>query len=124
VLDVPTVSGATYFFRRRMWDAVDVTVRCTARSLLDAEGAFLPTRHFYEETYCSYHARLHDWRVVYLGTAKMIHLWHRSSTVGSQDILGPRAYFLRALDRPTAWRRVMARLVLANQTRGQQSGTR
>jgi GT2 family glycosyltransferase len=97
VLDVPTVSGATYFFRRRMWEQL-TDCPLFRQVAPEAEGAFLPTRHFYEETYCSYHARLHDWRVVYLGTAKMIHLWHRSSTVGSQDILGPRAYFLRALE--------------------------
>ena len=97
VIDVPTVSGATYFFRRKMWD--ELTACPLYRKVAPgAEGAFLPTRHFYEETYCSYHARLHDWRVVYVGTAKMIHLWHRSSPPGSQDIVGPRSDFLRALE--------------------------
>ena len=97
VLDVPTVSGATYFFRRSMWDELTACPKYR-QVAAGAEGAFLPTKHFYEETWCSYHARMHGWRVVYLGTAKMIHLWHRSSTVGSQDIVGPRAHFLRALE--------------------------
>lgn len=85
VHDVPTVSGATYFVRRSMWE--QLTDCYLYRQVApDAEGAFLPTRHFYEETWCSYHARAHGWRVVYLGTAKMIHQWHKSSPVGSQPL--------------------------------------
>ena len=96
VLDVPTVSGATYFVRRATWEQLTL---CEAYQSVapDADGAFLPTPHFYEETWCSYHARLHGWRVVYLGNTKMVHLWHQSSPVGSQDIITPREYFLRAL---------------------------
>lgn len=77
-LDVPTVSGATYFVRRATWD--ELTECPTYQEYAEAEGAFLPTRHFYEETFCSYHARAHDWRVVYAGGAHMIHEWHRSSS--------------------------------------------
>lgn len=66
----------------------------------DTEGAFLPTRHYFEETYCSEHARAHGWDVMYAGTVNMIHEWHRSSPQGSlgQDIWDEsEAMFLRAL---------------------------
>lgn len=94
-LSVPTVSGATYFARRTMWDEL---TRCPdfQRVAAGAEGAFLPTAHFYEETWCSYHARAHEWDVVYLGTAAMKHLWHRSSPPGSQDMSSPQTYFRQA----------------------------
>lgn len=82
VMDVPTVSGATYFVRRKMWDAL--TSCCTYQDVTPgAQGAFLTTPHYFDETFCSYHSRAHGWRVVYLGTVKMIHVWHASSPVGS-----------------------------------------
>lgn len=95
VLSVPTVSGATYFARRSMWNEL---TRCAdfQKVAAGAEGAFLPTAHFYEETWCSYHARAHEWEVVYLGTTSMRHLWHRSSPQGSKDMLGPQTYFRQA----------------------------
>lgn len=82
VVNVPTVSGATYFARRTMWKELTECVDYQSVAP-DASGAFLPTKHFYEETWCSYHARAHKWRVVYLGTVSMVHQWHRSSPVGS-----------------------------------------
>lgn len=95
VLDVPTVSGATYFVRRSCWDEL---TRCSSfqETAPGAEGAFLPTVHFYEETWCSYHARAHEWAVVYLGTTWMRHLWHRSSPQGSKDMNGPQLFFRQA----------------------------
>lgn len=80
-IHVPTVSGATYFVRRSMWESL---TECEEfRSVApDAEGAFLPTRHYFEETYCSYHAREHGWDVAYNGHINMIHEWHKSSPVG------------------------------------------
>lgn len=97
VLDVPTVSGATYFVRRSMWkeltDCVDYATVAPG-----AEGAFLPTKHFYEETWCSYHARAHHWRVVYLGTVRMIHQWHRSSPIGSVTLGEAEEYFRKACE--------------------------
>jgi GT2 family glycosyltransferase len=95
VRDVPTASGATYFARRRMWEEL-TACPYYQRVAPDALGAFLPTDHFYEETWCSYHARAHDWRVVYLGTVKMIHEWHRSSPEGSIPMLEAREYFRQA----------------------------
>lgn len=95
VLDVPTVSGATYFMRRSVW--TDLTACPEYREVApEATGAFLPTKHFYEETWFSYHARAHGHRVVYLGTAHMIHEWHRSSPVGSITLNEAEQYFRRA----------------------------
>lgn len=92
---VNTVSGATYFVRRAMWDQLAGCVQ-----YLDAApgalGAFLPTQHFFEETFCSYHAKAHGWQVVYHGPSAMIHEWHRSSALGSQDFETPRRLFLDA----------------------------
>lgn len=95
VLDVPTVSGATYFVRRATWDEL-TDCPLYQSSAPDAEGAFLPTQHFYEETFCSYHALAHGWRVVYLGTAHMLHQWHRSSPIGSVSLAPAEEYFRSA----------------------------
>lgn len=95
IRNVNTVSGATYFVRREMWDQL---TKCPLyqEAAPGAEGAFLPTKHFYEETFCSYHARYHGWRVVYFGETAMIHKWHRSSPVGSQNFNVPREQFMEA----------------------------
>lgn len=92
VLDVPTVSGATYFMRRSVWDEMTACQNYQAVAP-EAEGGFLPTKHFYEETWFSYHVRQHGHRVVYLGTAHMIHEWHKSSPVGSIMLTEAEQYF-------------------------------
>jgi GT2 family glycosyltransferase len=87
--DCYSVSGSAYFVKRKVWDQLtgcetyrrSVTAYCD-RNLATPLGAFLPTRHYYEETYCSLHARAHGWKVAYLGTATMIHKWHKASAVG------------------------------------------
>jgi glycosyltransferase involved in cell wall biosynthesis len=82
-----TVSGSAYFIRRSTWQ--ELTECPTYRSTVAAmgstgiPGAFLPTKHYYEETWCSYHARAHDWKVVYEGGVSIGHTWHASSPVGS-----------------------------------------
>lgn len=77
----PTVSGAAYFVRRSCWN--ELTTCPTYRQIApEATGAFLPTDHYWEETWCSYHARDHGWDVVYDGRTTMIHEWHRSAKVG------------------------------------------
>lgn len=83
VVDVPTVAGSAYFCKRSVWDEL------TACPLYQqvapgAAGAFLPTQHYYEETYCSYHARAHGHRVVYYGPVTIVHHWHRASPVGGE----------------------------------------
>lgn len=76
-----TVSGSAYFVKRRIWE--ELTYCPFYREAApDALGAFLPTPHYYEETWCSYHAAAHDYKVVYLGSTTMIHKWHRASPVG------------------------------------------
>lgn len=82
IREAVTVSGSAYFTRRSMWN--QLTECPIYRDLYpDAGGAFLPTQHYYEETWCSYHAQAHDWKVMYYGPARMIHHWHMSSKVGS-----------------------------------------
>lgn len=94
VVSVPTVSGATYFVRRTCWQ--ELTECHSYQESTHAQGAFLPTKHFYEETWCSYHARSHAWDVVYLGTVKMIHEWHKSSPVGSIPLSEAEDIFRKA----------------------------
>lgn len=79
--DVPTVSGAAYFCKRSVWDEL-TNCPIYQRSAPAAAGAFLPTKHYYEETYCSYHARIHGHKVVYFGPVTVVHQWHRASPVG------------------------------------------
>lgn len=95
VVDVPTVSGATYFMRRDIWNEL---AHCPLyRGVApDATGAFLPTRHFYEETWYSYHARAHGYTVKYHGDIKMMHSWHKSSPIGSISLSEAEIYFRRA----------------------------
>lgn len=79
--DAISVSGSAYFIRRELWDMLS---DCDFYRIAapEAEGAFLPTPHYYEETWCSYHARAHGWKVAYLGTVGMLHRWHQASPVG------------------------------------------
>lgn len=80
--DAVTVSGAAYFIKRTVWE--QLTSCPIYQGFLEAEGAFLPTPHYYEETFCSYHAIAHGWKVVYYGEACMIHRWHKASELGGR----------------------------------------
>jgi GT2 family glycosyltransferase len=81
VRDAVTVSGSAFFAKRKVWD--ELTDCSIFREVApEAEGAFLPTPHYYEETWASYHAQAHGHRVVYYGPVTMIHKWHRASVVG------------------------------------------
>ena len=76
-----TVSGSAYFIKRSVWD--ELTNCEVYRDLYpDVKGAFLPTTHYYEETWCSYHTQAHGYKVVYLGEAEMIHKWHQATPIG------------------------------------------
>lgn len=80
--EMVTVSGSAYFIRRSVWE--DLTNCPTYQRIApNAEGAFLPTPHYFEETWCSYHARKHGYRVFYDGSISIGHTWHASSSVGS-----------------------------------------
>jgi glycosyltransferase involved in cell wall biosynthesis len=77
-IDCVTVSGSAYFIRRDVWNALMNNEKY--RELYpDATGAFLPTPHYYEETWCSYFARHLDYNVVYDGSVSVGHSWHASS---------------------------------------------
>lgn len=86
--DAVSVSGSAYFVKRLAWDELTActTYQQATTALMEAEahGAFLPTQHYYEETFCSYHARAHGWQVAYHGGVSMIHEWHRASEVGGE----------------------------------------
>lgn len=72
-----TVSGAAYFIKRALWNQL---TQCELyRQVTNAEGAFLPTPHYYEETFCSYHAIEHGSQVIYYGPVCVVHRWHRAS---------------------------------------------
>ena len=73
-----TISGSAYFIKRSVWNAL--TNNSQYRELYpDAKGAFLPTPHYYEETWCSYFARYLGYNVVYDGSVSIGHSWHASS---------------------------------------------
>ena len=82
--DAITVSGSAYFVKRHVWDlmANDAVFKAMYP---DCDGAMLPTPHYYEETWCSYFARHLGYKVAYLGSAMMVHEWHKSSAVGSVE---------------------------------------
>lgn len=80
--DAVSVAGSAYFIKRSVWE--ELTECPVYQTFTHAEGAFLPTRHYYEETFCSYHAIAHGYRCVYFGPAVMIHQWHKSSSVGGR----------------------------------------
>jgi GT2 family glycosyltransferase len=79
--DAVTVMGSIYFIKRQVWEEL---WNCPTyqEAVPGAPGAFLPTPHYYEETFCSYHARAHGWKCVYFGLAKMVHRWHKASPIG------------------------------------------
>lgn len=81
VEEATSVSGSAYFVRRSIWDEM---ASCPTYRRIDpgSMGAFLRTPHYYEETWFSYHAREHGYRVVYDGAVTMIHEWHQASPVG------------------------------------------
>ena len=78
-----TVSGSAYFIRREVWNTL--TNHPQYQEMYPgATGAFLPTPHYYEETWCSYFARHLGYNVVYDGTVSIGHSWHKSSPVGGE----------------------------------------
>lgn len=84
VKDATTVSGSAMFVRRSVFNELANCEKYNGK-FSGIEGAFLPTKHFYEETFLNYHAREHGYRVIYNGEAAMIHAWHKSSPVGSMS---------------------------------------
>lgn len=100
VRDAVTVSGSAYFIDRAVWEELTVCPSFQAVAP-GAQGAFLPTAHYYEETWCSYHAFAHGHRIIYYGLATVIHQWHSASPLGGwaeQQIPASRTYFRKACD--------------------------
>lgn len=81
-----TVSGSAYFIRREAWELLTScpTYVEACKTLIDEkpEGAFLPTPGYWEETFCSYHARAHGYRAWYDGEVSIGHTWHASTPIG------------------------------------------
>lgn len=95
-----TVSGSAFFVKRKVWEEL---TECPLFQEVapDAEGAFLPTPHYYEETWACYHAAAHGYDVIYYGEATMVHKWHRASKVGGwaeRQMPISRAIFRKACD--------------------------
>lgn len=83
--DCVNVSGSAYFIKRHLWDTLTncpLYLECPEVREKRPIGAFLPTPHYYNETYTSYHAIDHGFKVVYYGPAVMVHNWHKASRVG------------------------------------------
>jgi GT2 family glycosyltransferase len=77
-IECVTVSGSAYFIRRSVWEALRYDSEYI-KMYPGALGAFLPTPHYYEETWCSYFARHRGYKVVYDGSVSIGHSWHASS---------------------------------------------
>ncbi len=76
--DATTISGSAYFVKRSVWR--ELTECPLFKSLHPgAGGAFLPTPLYFEDEWCSWHARAHGYKVTYLGTSTMIHEWNRAA---------------------------------------------
>lgn len=97
--DVPTVSGAAYFIKRSVWEELH---QCPVFQQIapGAQGAFLPTKHYWNETWTSYHAIAHGgYKVVYFGPVTIVHKWHRASPMGGwgeQNVRHDQAMFREA----------------------------
>lgn len=77
-----TVSGSIYYVKRSVWNELH---QCPIFKNMypQAKGAFLPTPHFFEETYCSQHTLAHGYEVWYDGIVETAgHTWHASTEVG------------------------------------------
>jgi GT2 family glycosyltransferase len=98
VREAVTISGSAYFIKRKVWQEL---TGCDFYQDMapGATGAFLPTSHYFEETFASYHSREHGHKVMYYGPVTMIHKWHQASPVGGwaeQQMPASREYFRKA----------------------------
>lgn len=87
-----TVSGSAYFIRRDVWNAMTSNPQYN-EIYPNAIGAFLPTPHYYEETWCSYFARYLGYNVVYDGSVSIGHSWHASTPRPGEGISQADRYF-------------------------------
>jgi GT2 family glycosyltransferase len=87
-----TVSGSAYFVRRSVWNSMTNNPKYK-EIYPNAIGAFLPTPHYYEETWCSYFARHLGYNVVYDGSVSIGHSWHASTPKPGEGISHADKYF-------------------------------
>jgi len=87
-----TVSGSAYFIRRSVWNTLSENAEYK-KLFPEAKGAFLPTPHYYEETWCSYFARHLGFHIYYDGRVSIGHSWHASSPKPGQGISEADAKF-------------------------------
>lgn len=74
-----TVSGSIYYMRRSVWDQL-ASDPLYKKFVPEAEGAFLPTPLYFEETFFSVHAQKHGYEVWYDGTVPTAgHTWNAST---------------------------------------------
>ncbi len=80
-----TVSGSIYYVRRQVWD--ELRNHPGYQELVpNAQGAFLPTPHYFEETFCSVWAQKLGYEVWYDGEVETArHAWHASEPVGESS---------------------------------------
>lgn len=98
--DAVTVSGSAYFVKASVWKELS-DCPIYRKSTPTALGAFLPTPLYYEETFCSYHAREHGHKVVYYGPSTMVHRWRKAPRSRGSDALKvvmAKQIFQRACD--------------------------
>lgn len=91
-IECVTISGSAYFIRREVWDAMTNNQKYK-EMYPDSIGAFLPTPHYYEETWCSYFARYLGYNVFYDGSVSIGHSWHASSPKPGEGISHADRYF-------------------------------
>lgn len=102
VVSCPTVAGSAYFIKRHVWDELTFSDRyrdaVANAGLPFPRGAFLPTEHFYEETFCSYHAIERGYECVYFGPARMIHNHQGTGAPPSGAVTRSRQAFRQVCD--------------------------
>lgn len=76
-----TLSGSAVFFTRESWNDM-WNCPIYREKYPDVAGAFLPTTHYYEETWFCYHLNTHGYTPMYFGEAEMVHRWHKASPTG------------------------------------------
>lgn len=89
--DAVSVAGSAYFVKRAVWDEL-TDCPIFRRLAPKAKGAFLPTPFYYEETFCSYHARAHGYKVVYDGEDAMVHQWHCAVKINDKESWAAEQY--------------------------------
>jgi len=86
-IECVTISGSAYFIKRSVWNAMTNNARYQ-NMFPGTTGAFLPTPHYFEETWCSYFARHLGYNVWYDGNISIGHTW-MASTNGPDPKLRP-----------------------------------